>query len=135
MLSERISTWRPIRSGRKNWQARQTVRISKQLMWKPLSVFDQWPKVGLPFAQRPPTCVGGVCHDNFPGVDQPHGHALLHPPWVLSGGQGCYTGLIHPDMQDQEDAGGAGSNAILSRGPWRFSRGWHLAERERPRGC
>ncbi len=49
------------------------------------------------FAQRPPTCVGGVCHDNFPGVDQPHGHALLHPPWVLPGGQGCYTGLIHKD--------------------------------------
>ncbi len=51
------------------------------------------------FAQCPPTCVGGVCRDNFPGVDQPHGHALLHPPWVLPGGQGCYTGLIHPDMQ------------------------------------
>ncbi len=51
------------------------------------------------FAQRPPTCVGGVCRDNFPGVDQPHGHALLHPLWVLPGGQGCYTGLIHPDMQ------------------------------------
>ncbi len=49
------------------------------------------------FAQRPPTCVGGVCRDNFPGVDQPHGHALLHPPWVLPGGQGCHTGLIHPN--------------------------------------
>ncbi len=41
MLSERISTWCPIRSGRKNWQARQTASISKQLMWKPLSAFDQ----------------------------------------------------------------------------------------------
>ncbi len=36
---------------------------------------------------------------------------------------------------DQEDAGGAGSNAILGRGPWRFGGGWRLAERERPRGC
>ncbi len=98
MLSERISTWRPIRSGRKNWQAQQTASISKQLMWKPLSVSDQWPKVGLP-SHSEATCVGGVCRDNFPGVDQPHGHALLHPPWVLPGGQGCYTGLIHPDMQ------------------------------------
>ncbi len=53
MLSERISTWRPIRSGRKNWQARQTASISKQLMWKPLSVFDQWPKVGLPSHSAP----------------------------------------------------------------------------------
>ncbi len=34
-----------------------------------------------------------------------------------------------------EDAGGAGSNAILGRGPWRFGGGWRLAERERPRGC
>ncbi len=42
MLSERISTWRPIRSGRKNWQARHTASISKQLMWKPFSAFDQW---------------------------------------------------------------------------------------------
>ncbi len=53
MLSERISTWRPIRSGRKNWQARQTASISKQLMWKPLSAFDQWPKVGLPSYSAP----------------------------------------------------------------------------------
>ncbi len=53
MLSERISTWRPIRSGRKNWQARQTASISKQLMWKLLSVFDQWPKVGLPSYSAP----------------------------------------------------------------------------------
>ncbi len=53
MLSERISTWRPIRSGRKNWQARQTASISKQLMWKPLSVSDQWPKVGLPSHSAP----------------------------------------------------------------------------------
>ncbi len=36
---------------------------------------------------------------------------------------------------DQEDAGGAGSNAILGRGPWRFGKGWRLAERERPRVC
>ncbi len=36
---------------------------------------------------------------------------------------------------DQEDAGGAGSNAILGRGPWRFGGGWRLAERERLRGC
>ncbi len=98
MLSERISTWRPIRSGRKNWQARQTANISKQLMWKPFSAFDNGRR-SFAFAQRPPTCVGGVCRDNFPGVDQPHGHALLHPPWLLPGGQGCYTGLIHPDMQ------------------------------------
>ncbi len=53
MLSERISTCRPIRSGRKNWQARQTASISKQLMWKPLSAFDQWPKVGLPSHSAP----------------------------------------------------------------------------------
>ncbi len=53
MLSERISTWRPIRSGRKNWQARQTANISKQLMWKPFSAFDQWPKVGLPSHSAP----------------------------------------------------------------------------------
>ncbi len=53
MLSERISTWRPIRSGRKNWQARQTASISKQLMWKPFSAFDQWPKVGLPSHSAP----------------------------------------------------------------------------------
>ncbi len=99
MLSERISTWRPIRSGRKNWQAQQTASISKKLMWKPLSTFEPMAKGRFAFAQRPPTCVGGVCRDNFPGVDQPHVHALLHPPWVLPGGQGCYTGLIHPDMQ------------------------------------
>ncbi len=36
---------------------------------------------------------------------------------------------------DQEDAGGAGSNAILGRGPWRLGKGWRLAERERPRVC
>ncbi len=36
---------------------------------------------------------------------------------------------------DQENAGRTGSNAILSRGPWRVGGGWRLAERERPRGC
>ncbi len=34
---------------------------------------------------------------------------------------------------DQEDAGGAGSNTILGRGPWRLGKGWRLAERECPR--
>ncbi len=29
----------------------------------------------------------------------------------------------------------SGSNAILSRGPWRVGGGWRLAERERPCGC
>ncbi len=36
---------------------------------------------------------------------------------------------------DQEDAGGAGSNTILGRGPWHFGKGWRLAERERPHVC
>ncbi len=36
---------------------------------------------------------------------------------------------------DQEDAGGAGSNAIIGSGPWRFGKGWRLAERERARIC
>ncbi len=53
MLSKRISTWCSIRSSRKNWQAWHTANISKQLMWKPFSAFDQWPKVGLPSHSAP----------------------------------------------------------------------------------
>ncbi len=34
-----------------------------------------------------------------------------------------------------EDAGGAGSNAILGRGTWRFGKGWRLLSMKRPRVC
>ncbi len=53
LLSERISTWCPLMSGRKKWQARHTASISRQLMCRPDSSSDQRPKVGLPSHSAP----------------------------------------------------------------------------------
>ncbi len=56
MLSERISTWRLLGQAGKNWQARQTASISKQLMWKPFSAFGPMAEGWFAFAQRPNLC-------------------------------------------------------------------------------
>ncbi len=53
LLSERISTWFPRMSGRKNWQAWHTASISRQLMCRPDSSSDHRPKVGLPSHSAP----------------------------------------------------------------------------------
>ncbi len=53
LLSERTSTWCPLMSGRKNWQAWHTASISRQLMCRPDSSSDQRPKVGLPSHSAP----------------------------------------------------------------------------------
>ncbi len=53
LLSERISTWCPRMSGRKNWPAWHTASISRQLMCKPDSSSDHRVKVGLPSHSAP----------------------------------------------------------------------------------
>ncbi len=47
LQSECTSTWCPLMSGRKNWQAWHTASIFRQLMCRPDSSSDQRPKVGL----------------------------------------------------------------------------------------
>ncbi len=53
LLSERTSTCCPRMTGRKNWQAWHTARISRQLMCRVDSSSDHSPKVGLPSHSAP----------------------------------------------------------------------------------
>ncbi len=50
-------------------------------------------------------------------------------------GRGGNSTLSSSCPADQEDAEAQGPTLSWVGGPWRFGKGWRLAERERPRVC
>ncbi len=83
-------------------------------------------------------CTGPVATNTIPSAPgRERGEKRFLKRGLLVGGPGRGGTRLSPSScpADQEDAGGAGSNAILGRGPDASERGWRLAERERPRVC
>ncbi len=72
MLSERISTWRPIRSAGKTGRLDKLLAFPSSWCGSPSPPSTNGRRL-VCLRTAPPTCVGGVCRDNFPAVDQPHG--------------------------------------------------------------